>query len=79
MVLDEANNVLYVAYGGNTNAGAPSNNFALLPEVALSAAVLSIDLDAIGNTTYDIPTLDDEERLALTLAASSSRVSSHLS
>jgi N-acetylneuraminic acid mutarotase len=62
MQLDPATNVLYVALGGNTNEGAPSNNFALLPEYALSAAVLSIDLNAIGNTTYDLPTLDDENR-----------------
>ncbi len=40
---------LYVAQGGHTNQGAPSNNFAFLPEYALSAAILSIDLDAIGN------------------------------
>ena len=47
--------------GGNTNKGAPSNNFARLPEYALSAAILSIDLHAIGSTTYDLPTLDDRE------------------
>src|SRR5215216_3545453 len=57
-----ATNTLYVAVGGNTNSGAPSNNFAFMPEYALSAAVLSIDLDAIGNTTYDVPTLNDEDR-----------------
>jgi N-acetylneuraminic acid mutarotase len=62
MALDSATNTLYVAQGGNTNSGATSNNFALLPEYALSAAILSIDLDAIGNSTYDIPTLDDETR-----------------
>jgi hypothetical protein len=62
MQLDESTNTLYLAVGGNTNHGAPSNNFALLPEVALSAAILSIDLDAIGNTTYDLPTLDDPAR-----------------
>ena len=56
------NGDLYVASGGNTNQGAPSNNFALLPEVALSAAILSIDLSAIGNTTYDLPTLNDPDR-----------------
>ncbi len=28
----------------------------------LSAAILSIDLDMIGETTYDLPTLDDEDR-----------------
>ncbi len=62
LALDPATNTLFVAQGGNTNQGAPSNNFALLPEFALSAAVLSIDLDAIGNATYDLPTLDDEDR-----------------
>ena len=56
------NGKLYVAAGGNTNQGAPSNNFALLPEVALSAAILSVDLAAIGNTTHDLPTLDDASR-----------------
>jgi hypothetical protein len=62
MQLDPTTNTLYVAMGGNTNKGAPSNNFAFLPEFALSAAILSIDLDAIGNTTYDLPTLNDENR-----------------
>jgi N-acetylneuraminic acid mutarotase len=60
--LDPATNTLYVAQGGNTNMGAPSNNFANLPEYALSGAILSVDLDAIGNGTYDLPTLDDGDR-----------------
>ncbi|MBL9164490.1 MAG: PQQ-dependent sugar dehydrogenase [Planctomycetaceae bacterium] len=60
--LDAATNTLYIAVGGNTNMGAPSNNFSLLPEFALSAAILSVDLNAIGETTYDLPTLDDETR-----------------
>lgn len=60
--LDPATNTLYVAQGGNTNMGAPSNNFANLPEYALSAAILSVNLDAIGNTTYNLPTLDDSGR-----------------
>lgn len=55
-------NKLYVVTGGHTNQGAPSNNFAFLPEYALSGAVLEIDLGAIGNNTYDLPTLDDEDR-----------------
>jgi glucose/arabinose dehydrogenase len=59
LALDPVNNILFVAQGGNTNMGAPSNNFAQLPEYALSAAILSIDLTAIGETTYDLPTLDD--------------------
>ena len=62
MTLDEATNVLYLAVGGHTNQGAPSKVFAQLPEFALSAAVLSIDLDAIGSTMYDLPTLDDPTR-----------------
>jgi N-acetylneuraminic acid mutarotase len=62
MHIDPATNTLYVTAGGNTNQGAPSNNFALLPEFALSAAILSIDLNAIGSTTYDLPTLNDETR-----------------
>ncbi len=63
--LDETTNTLYIAIGGNTNMGAPSNNFALLPEYALSSAILSIDLDAIGESTYDLPTLDDEDRVGV--------------
>ena len=67
---DPQENVLYVAQGGHTNKGAPSDNFALTPEYALSAAIISIDLDQIdtmsekdaANTEasylYDLPTLD---------------------
>lgn len=62
LTIDEANNLLYVAQGCNTNMGAPSNNFVMLPEYALSTAVLKVDLNAIGNSTYDLPTLDDEDR-----------------
>ena len=53
---------LYVAQGGMTNNGAPSTHFALTPEYALSAAILSIDLGRIGDETYDLPTLDDAAR-----------------
>ena len=62
MQLDTASNTLYLAQGGNTNQGAPSNNFAFLPEYALSGAILAINLNGIGNTIYDLPTLDDEDR-----------------
>lgn len=62
MAYDAANNVLYMAQGGNTNFGAPSNNFAFTPEYAYSTAILKINLAAIGNTTYDLPTLDDDSR-----------------
>lgn len=61
LVVDQATNTLYVGQGGNTNMGAPSNAFDLLPEYAYSAAILSIDLDAIGAATYDLPTLVDED------------------
>jgi hypothetical protein len=62
LALDPAANVLYVAQGSNTNMGAPSHHFAHLPEYALSGAVLAVDLGRIGDTTYDLPTLDDETR-----------------
>lgn len=62
IAVDESTNTLYIAQGGHTNMGAPSNNFAYLPEFALSAAILSVDLDAIGNSTYDLPTLDDDDQ-----------------
>ena len=66
-------NTLYLAVGGHTNAGGPSNNFAFTTEYALSAAVLAIDLpaiEALGIKTdsegqqyyYDLPTLDDPTR-----------------
>ncbi len=69
----EASNTLFIAQGGNTNAGAPSENFDLLCEYALSTAILEVDLDAIeamplltdGNGQqyiYDLPTLDDPTR-----------------
>lgn len=62
MALDTLTNTLYIAQSGNANMGAPSLNFSFLPEYALSAAILTVDLDAIGSTTYDLPTLDDEDR-----------------
>lgn len=62
---------LIVAQGGHTNAGSPSDNFAWTTEYALSAAILSVNLDLIEslgikndgrNYIYDIPTLDDPTR-----------------
>ena len=60
LALDAENGILYLAQGGHTNMGAPSFSFGYLPEYALSAAILSIDLNAIGEQTYDIPTLKGE-------------------
>ncbi len=74
MQYDATNNLLYVAQGGNTNAGAPSSNFDHLCEYALSATILEVDLavlDAMPILTdptfgteyiYDLPTLDDPTR-----------------
>ncbi|GAB4093030.1 malectin domain-containing carbohydrate-binding protein [Flaviaesturariibacter terrae] len=72
MQLDDQSNTLFLAVGGHTNAGSPSTNFNFTTEYALSAAILSINLNAImamstkgsGNNTYkyDLPTLDDPTR-----------------
>ena len=74
MVLSADGTKLYLAQGGNTNNGAPSDFFSNTAEYALSAAVLEIDLvalEAIPNKVftyapgvtsiykYDLPTLDD--------------------
>lgn len=63
---------LIVASGGHTNAGAPSTNFVYTCEYALSAAVLSVNLDMLESMPilndngrdyiYDLPTLDDPTR-----------------
>ena len=66
LLLDSTTNILYVAQGGNTNMGAPSHDFDDLPEYAYSGAILSVDLNAIGDTTYDLPTLVDEDHPTLT-------------
>lgn len=66
LVLDTATNLLYVCAGGNTNAGARSNNFALAQEYAYAAAILTVDLDNLGSLPYDLPTLDDEDRFGTT-------------
>ncbi|MFT7589341.1 MAG: hypothetical protein ACI959_001559, partial [Limisphaerales bacterium] len=69
--LDSASNTLYHAMGGHTNMGAPSTQFASLPEYAFSAAILSFDLNTIealplqidGGQSWhlDMPTLDDPD------------------
>lgn len=74
MQLDENTNTLYLAVGGFTNAGAPSNNFAFTVEYTFSSVIVAIDLDAIDALPeqtdpiggdifkYDLPTLDDPTR-----------------
>ena len=56
--LSSDGDTLYVAQGGNTNKGAPDNNFGFTPEYALSAAVLEIDLAQI-NADYDEKNFQD--------------------
>ncbi|MEJ7738207.1 MAG: malectin domain-containing carbohydrate-binding protein [Chitinophagaceae bacterium] len=72
MQLDDQTNTMYMAVGGFTNAGAPSVNFVYITEYALSAAILSINMNVInalpvkdtGNRRYkyDLPTVDDPTR-----------------
>ncbi|MEO8180996.1 MAG: hypothetical protein ABI895_19345 [Deltaproteobacteria bacterium] len=73
LTYDPAAQVLYLAQGGHTNAGAPSNNFAFTTDYALSGALLRIDLPAIealptqrdaagAAFKYDLETLDDPLR-----------------
>jgi hypothetical protein len=66
IAFDAAANTLYIAQGGNTNRGAPSHNFNFMPEFAYSAAILRVDVNAIGNVTYDLPTLVSENYPTLT-------------
>ena len=62
MALSRDGTTLYIAQGGNTNLGAPAAAFGKVPEYALSAAILSVDLLGAGDRTYDLPTLDDPDR-----------------
>ena len=74
LVISPDGNFLYVAVGGNTNNGAPSQFFSYTGEYALSGTVLEIDLQDINSRQiltdngpgqngrqyiYDLPTLDD--------------------
>ena len=65
LALSSDGNTIYIAQGGHTNQGATSNNFAFLPEYALSAAILSVNLSAIGSTTYNIPTIGTQSEPAV--------------
>jgi hypothetical protein len=62
IALDAPRGKLLLSQGGNTNAGARSSDFLDLPEYALTAAILEIDLNAIVDPPYDLPTLDDDDR-----------------
>ncbi len=68
------NTYLLITQGGNTNKGAPSNNFAGTPEYFYSAAMLIVNLTQLEamsvytdprsgtNYIYDLPTLNDPTR-----------------
>jgi N-acetylneuraminic acid mutarotase len=64
VIHDETTGHLLLMAGGQTNNGAPSDNFMNVPEYALSAAILDVDIAALEAmpSTYDLPTLDDEAR-----------------
>jgi malectin (di-glucose binding ER protein) len=72
MQIDPVSGHLMLTVGGTTNAGAPSANFANLPEYAYSSSIVSIDLAAIdampsisyrGQTIkYVLPTVNDPTR-----------------
>ena len=74
LVLSPDGSKLYVAVGGHTNNGAPSQFFSYTGEYALSGTVLEVDLDDLNSRPvltdnaagqngrqyiYDLPTLDD--------------------
>jgi hypothetical protein len=58
MDLSADGETLYLAVGGHTNKGAPSDNFGHTPEYALSAAILDIDLAQI-ETEHQAKNLND--------------------
>jgi malectin (di-glucose binding ER protein) len=72
MQIDPVSGQLLLTVGGTTNAGAPSANFANLPEYAYSASIVSINLaavDALPNISYRgqtikyvLPTVNDPTR-----------------
>jgi hypothetical protein len=62
LALDEQAAVLYLAAGSMTDSGWPSLHFQYLPEYALSAGLLRIDLRGLVPPPHDLPTLDDPTR-----------------
>lgn len=71
----DGNTYLLLTIGGNTNKGAPSNNFAGTPEYMLSGSVLIVNLTQLESMpiftdprtgteyVYDLPTLNDPTRI----------------
>ncbi|NJO00697.1 MAG: hypothetical protein HC880_02520 [Bacteroidia bacterium] len=56
-------NYLFVCSGGHNNGGGPGRNFTKITEYALSAAILSIDLDALATLEQAIKANNGSELL----------------
>ncbi|MCC6540148.1 MAG: hypothetical protein IT162_21550, partial [Bryobacterales bacterium] len=62
IALEPDGRTLYLSVGSATNMGAPSEAFLGMSETPLTAAILAVDLERLGDTTLDLPTLDDPAR-----------------
>ncbi|GAA4835473.1 malectin domain-containing carbohydrate-binding protein [Algivirga pacifica] len=82
MAINNNGTTLYMAVGGNTDAGAPGpGEFFHTPEYYLSASIIEINLTALNalpvwtdkrtgqKVVYDLPTLDDPNRPNITNAS----------
>ncbi|MEM6801680.1 MAG: T9SS type A sorting domain-containing protein [Bacteroidota bacterium] len=74
LFLAQNEKILYVAQAGHTHAGAPSEAFGLSTEYALSAGILSLDLELIESLPvkidterqaykYDLPTVNNKNQM----------------
>jgi hypothetical protein len=62
IVFDPDGRTLYLSIGSATNLGAPSDGFLHMRETPLTASILAVDLQRLGDRTLDLPTLDDPSR-----------------
>ncbi|MBN8729594.1 MAG: hypothetical protein J0L64_03575 [Acidobacteria bacterium] len=62
IALEPDGRTLYLSIGSATNMGAPSEAFLGMSETPLTAAILAVDLERLGDTMLDLPTLDDPAR-----------------
>jgi hypothetical protein len=59
LAIADGGDTLYVAVGGHTNQGAPGDKLSYLPEYALSAAILEVDVAQIENNNSPKSALDE--------------------
>jgi hypothetical protein len=59
LAIADGGDTLYVAVGGHTNQGAPGDKLSYLPEYALSAAILEVDVAQIENNYNAKDALDE--------------------